>query len=313
MWAYLARRILATIPVLLVVAVVVFLLINLSPGDPAAILAGDQARPQDIAALRHQMGLDQPIPVRFFLWLGQVLRGDLGTSVYNNRPVFSLIMQSVEPTAAIALLTLILSIALAIPLGIIAAWNAGRWLDRVIMVFAVAGFSCPIFLVGYLLIYSFSLKVRLLPVQGYSSIANGVWPFLGHILLPSVALALVFSALLTRMTRGTMLEILSEDYIRTARAKGVTTVSLLVRHALKNAAVPIVTTIGVGLATLIGGVVVTESVFAIPGIGRLTIEAVLQRDYPVVQGVVLVAAFVFVLLNLLIDLSYTLLDPRIKY
>ena len=313
MGAYVIKRILATIPVLLVVAVVVFLLINLAPGDPAAIMAGDEARTEDIERLRRHLGLDRPLPVRFIDWVGHLARGDLGTSILNNRPVLGLILQRIEPTASLAILSIVIAIAVAIPLGIIAAWNSGRTIDRAVMIFAVAAFSFPVFLIGYVLMFSLSLHWRLLPVQGYSALSSGIEEWLSHLILPSVALGLVFSALLARMTRSTMIEVLNEDYIRTAHAKGLTTIQILFRHALTNAAIPIVTTIGVAFAALIGGVVVTESVFAIPGVGRLTIEAVLQRDYPVVQGVVLFAAFACVMVNLIIDLSYTFFDPRIRY
>jgi peptide/nickel transport system permease protein len=276
-------------------------------------MAGDEARTEDIERIRLQLGLDRPLPVRFFEWVGQVARGDLGNSILNNRPVLGLILQRLEPTASLAFFSIIIAVGLAIPLGILAAWNAGRFIDRAVMVFAVLSFSFPVFLVGYLLMFAFSLNWRLLPVQGYTNLSEGLLPWLSNLVLPSVALGLVFSALLARMTRSTMIEVLNEDYIRTASAKGLATRPILFKHALKNAAIPIVTTIGVAFAALIGGVVVTESVFAIPGVGRLTIEAVLQRDYPVVQGVVLFAAFACVMVNLIIDLSYTFLDPRIRY
>ncbi len=313
MWAYIIRRVLATIPVMLVVAVVVFLLLRLSPGDPAAIIAGDQATSHDIEQIRIQLGLNKPLVVQFFQWLWSILQGDLGTSVFNNRPVLELIAQRLEPTISLAILTMLFAIVVAIPLGVIAAWKVGTWMDRAIMTFAVVGFSFPVFLVGYLLVFGFSLEWRFFPVQGYRDLAGGFVPFIRHLILPSVALGLVYTALLARMTRSTMIEVLNEDYIRTARAKGLAMDAVLLGHALKNAAVPIVTTIGVGIALLIGGVVVTESVFAIPGIGRLTIDAVLQRDYPVIQGVILVVSFIYVMINLVIDLSYTLLDPRVRY
>ena len=313
MWAYIIRRVLATIPVMLVVAVIVFLLLRLSPGDPAAIIAGDQATSHDIEQIRIQLGLDKPLVVQFFQWLWSLLQGDLGRSVFNNRPVLELIAQRLEPTISLAILTMLFAIAVAIPLGVIAAWKVGTWIDRAIMTFAVIGFSFPVFLVGYLLVFGFSLEWRFFPVQGYRDMAGGFVPFIRHLILPSVALGLVYTALLARMTRSTMIDVLNEDYIRTARAKGLAMDAVLLGHALKNAAVPIVTTIGVGIALLIGGVVVTESVFAIPGIGRLTIDAVLQRDYPVIQGVILVVSFIYVMINLVIDLSYTLLDPRVRY
>ena len=313
MWAYIIRRVLATIPVMLVVAVVVFLLLRLSPGDPAAIIAGDQATSHDIEQIRIQLGLDKPLVIQFLQWLWSLLQGDLGTSVFNNRPVLGLIAHRLEPTISLAILTMLFAIVVAIPLGVIAAWKVGTWIDRAIMTFAVVGFSFPVFLIGYLLVFGFALEWRFLPVQGYREMADGFVPFIRHLILPSVALGLIYTALLARMTRSTMIEVLNEDYIRTARAKGLGMDAVLLGHALKNAAVPIVTTIGVGIALLIGGVVVTESVFAIPGIGRLTIDAVLQRDYPVIQGVIVVVSFIYVMINLVIDLSYTLLDPRVRY
>ena len=296
-----------------VVAVVVFALLHLSPGDPAAVIAGDQATVAEVEKVRAHLGLDRPLLVQFGSWVADVLRGDLGVSIYNNQPVSTMILQRAEPTIALALCTLLVALAGAIPMGIIAAWKAGTWIDRAIMGFAVLGFSFPVFVIGYGLIYVFALQLEVLPVQGYASIRNGLGEFLPHMVLPSLALGWVLMALFARMTRTSMLEVLSQDYIRTAHAKGLSNRQVLVGHALKNAAVPIVTTIGIGIALLIGGVVVTETVFAIPGIGRLTVDAILRRDYPVIQGVVLVFSAVYVLINLAIDLSYSLLDPRIRY
>ncbi|MEY3730470.1 MAG: hypothetical protein RLZZ57_1226 [Pseudomonadota bacterium] len=310
---YIARRILATIPVMGVVAVIVFLMLRLSPGDPAAIIAGDHATSQEIAEIREHLGLDRPLLEQFLRWIGQLASGDFGVSIYMDQPVLGLIMERVEPTLALAISTMIFAIALAVPLGVIAAWRAGSWVDQAIMALSVLAFSVPVFLIGYGLVMGFSLALELLPVQGFVSLSEDPIAFLRHILLPTVALGLVYTALLARITRATMLETLNEDYIRTARAKGLAEPRVLILHALKNASVPIVTTIGTGLALLIGGVVVTESVFAVPGIGRLTIDAVLQRDYPVIQGVILVIAGVYVLVNLTIDLTYSLLDPRIRY
>lgn len=310
---YIARRILATIPVMGVVAVIVFLMLRLSPGDPAAIIAGDHATSQEIAEIREHLGLDRPLLEQFLRWLGQLASGDFGVSIYLDQPVLGLILERVEPTLALAISTMIFAIALAVPLGVIAAWRAGSWVDQTIMALSVLAFSIPVFLIGYGLVIGFSLTLELLPVQGFVSLSEDPIAFVRHILLPTVALGLVYTALLARITRATMLETLNEDYIRTARAKGLAEPRVLILHALKNASVPIVTTIGTGLALLIGGVVVTESVFAVPGIGRLTIDAVLQRDYPVIQGVILVIAGVYVLVNLAIDLTYSLLDPRIRY
>ena len=313
MLAYIGRRIAATLPVMGVVAVVVFALLHLSPGDPAAVIAGDQATVADVEKVRAQLGLDRPLPVQFAGWLASVLRGDLGVSIYNNQPVATMILQRAEPTLALALCTLLVALAGAIPLGVIAAWKAGTWIDRLIMGFAVLGFSFPVFVIGYGLIFFLSLKLELLPVQGYSPLSKGFGEFIAHMLMPSLALGWVLMALFARMTRTSMLEVLSQDYIRTAHAKGLSQTRVLALHALKNAAVPIVTTVGIGIALVIGGVVVTETVFAIPGIGRLTVDAILRRDYPVIQGVVLVFSAVYVLINLAVDLSYALLDPRIRY
>lgn len=313
MWYYVTKRILATLPVMGVVAVIVFLLLRLSPGDPAAIIAGDDATSEDIAKIREHLGLDRPLLTQFVRWLGQLATGDFGNSIYLERPVLGLIMERVEPTLALSVSTIIFAVVLAVPIGVLAAWRAGTWIDQTIMAMSVLAFSVPVFLIGYGLVIGFSLTLELLPVQGFVSLSEDPVAFLRHLVLPTVALGLVYTALIARITRATMLETLNEDFIRTARAKGLGEPRVLILHALKNASVPIVTTIGTGLALLIGGVVVTESVFAVPGIGRLTIDAVLQRDYPVIQGVILVVAGVYVLVNLLIDLTYSLLDPRIRY
>lgn len=313
MLAYATRRVLTTIPVMLFVALFVFSLLYIAPGDPAAIIAGDQATPADIARIRVSLGLDRPFVVRFGDWLWQVLHGNLGTSIFTNLPVTHMIAQRLEPTVALMVLTLLISVSVAIPIGVIAAWKQGSLIDRLVMGLAVFGFSTPVFVVGYLLAYVFALKLGWLPVQGFTSIDHGLWPFLRTLILPSVALALIYIALIARITRATMLEVLSQDYVRTARAKGVGQRNILFVHALKNAAVPIVTVVGLGVASLIGGVVVTETVFAIPGLGRLTVDAILQRDYPVIQGIVLMFSFVYVIINLIVDLLYTLFDPRIRY
>ena len=305
------RRIAATLPVMAVVALLVFLLIHLSPGDPAALIAGDLASTDDIARLRTALGLDQPLWRQFALWAGRLAHGDLGTSIFTQVPVTELLAQRIEPTLSIALVTMAIAIAVAIPLGTLAAHRAGSWIDRVVMVFSVLAFSVPVFLIGYLLIWGFAIRLQWLPVQGYAPLSDGVGPWLAHLALPCLNLALVYMALLTRMTRATVLEVLQEDYIRTARAKGLGMLAVL-GHALRNAAIPIATTVGVGIALLIGGVVVTETVFAIPGVGRLVIDSVQRHDYPVIQSVLLLSAGVYVLVNLLIDLSYPLFDPRIR-
>ena len=310
--SYLLRRLLATLPVMAVVAVVVFLLIHLSPGDPAALIAGDLATTEDIEKLRAALGLDQPLWRQFALWLGRVLSGDLGMSIFTQVPVTKLLAQRLEPTLSIAVLTMALTVCVAVPLGTLAAHRAGSWTDRLVMLFAVLAFSVPVFLIGYLLIYTFAIRIPLFPVQGYVHLSEGVGAWLNSLALPCINLALVYIALITRMTRATVMEVLPEDYIRTARAKGLGVLAVL-GHALRNAAIPIATTVGVGIALLIGGVVVTETVFAIPGIGRLVIDSVQHHDYPVIQSVLLLSAGVYVLINLLIDLSYRLFDPRIQY
>lgn len=313
MFAYVSRRVASTIPVMAIVALFVFSLLYIAPGDPAAIIAGDQASPADIDRIREGLGLDRPFLIRFGEWLWNVLQGNLGTSIFTNLPVTKMIGQRLEPTISLMILTLILSIGIAVPVGVLAAWKQGTWIDRLIMVMAVFGFSVPVFVVGYLLAYVFALQLDWFPVQGYTPIARGFGPWLANLVLPSIALGGVYIALIARITRATMLEVLSQDYIRTAKAKGVGSRTILFLHALKNAAVPIVTVIGIGVALLIGGAVVTESVFAIPGLGRLVVDAILRRDYPVIQGVVLLFSFVYVLVNLGVDLLYTLFDPRIRY
>ena len=313
MLAFIVRRLLSTVMVMTTVAVFIFLLLHLSPGDPAAIIVGDNATQVQIDAVRKQLGLDDPLAMQFVRWVGGVLRGDLGISIFSHEPVNKLIGQRIEPTVSLATTTLLLAVAIAVSFGVLAAWKAGTWIDRIVMVLSVVGFSVPVFVVGYLLIYLFSIKLGWLPVQGYAPIAEGLVPWIRHLILPSIALGLAYVALIARITRTTMLDVLSEDYMRTARAKGVATGPMLMKHALKNAGVPIVTVIGIGVALLIGGVVITETVFNIPGVGRLVVDAISQRDYPIIQGVTLIFSGVYVIVNLIVDLSYTLIDPRIRY
>ncbi|HEU0147469.1 MAG TPA: ABC transporter permease [Bradyrhizobium sp.] len=313
MLSYIGRRVLSTLPVMAIVALFVFSLLYIAPGDPAAVIAGDQASPADVERIRAGLGLDRPFLVQFGSWVWRILHGDLGTSIFTNLPVSSMIGQRMEPTLSLMIVTLVLTLVIAVPLGVVAAWKAGSLIDRAIMTFAVFGFSLPVFVLGYILAYVFALKFEWLPVQGYTPFSQGVWPWLQNLILPAVALGCVYVALIARITRAAMLEVLQQDYIRTARAKGLGQGGILFVHALKNAAVPIVTVVGIGIALLIGGAVVTESVFAIPGLGRLTIDAILRRDYPVIQGIVLLFSFVYVLVNLLIDVTYTLVDPRIRY
>jgi peptide/nickel transport system permease protein len=310
---YIGRRLIATIPVLAVVAVVVFSLLRLTTGDPAAIIAGDNATSQDVAAIRTRLGLDRPLVEQFVIWIGGVVRGDFGESFFFKKQVSQLILDRVEPTLALATATLVLTLAVSIPLGVLAAWKRGTWIDRAVMGFSVLGFSVPVFVIGYVLIYLFAIELAWLPVQGYQRLADGVAGFLERLVLPSVTLAVVFVALIARITRASVLDVLNADHVRTARAKGLGELPVLLRHVLRNAAVPIVTVVGIGVAVLIGGVVVTESVYGIPGLGRLTVDAVQARDYPTVQAVILVFSVAYVVINLLVDLSYTVLDPRIRY
>jgi peptide/nickel transport system permease protein len=313
MFAFLARRLLSTIPVLLIVSVLVFLMLRLTPGDPAAVLAGDAASTEQIDKIREQLGLNRPLPTQYVLWLAHLLTGDLGQSYYYKTEVTTLIGQRLEPTLSLAAITITLAVLVAVPLGVLAAWRHGGWLDRLLMGFSVAGFSVPVFVTAYVLIWLVSLKLGWLPVQGYKRIGDGVGPWLYHLILPAITLSIIYIALIARVTRASVLETLGEDYIRTARAKGLPELRVLLSHALANAAVPIATVIGIGIALLIGGVVVTESVYAIPGLGRLTVDAVLARDFPTIQGVILLFSVVYVLVNLLVDLSYVFFDPRIRY
>ena len=313
MLAEVLRRFLATVPVMVVVALAVFALLHVTPGDPAVIIAGDYATPDDIARIRTKLGLDRPFLTQVGIWLGQIVRGDLGTSIFSGLPVSTLIRQRAETTIALTLLAMLISVGVGVPLGVVAAWRKGSWIDRLVMVIAVSGFSMPVFWLGFLLVYVFAISLAWLPVQGYQPLAAGTWPFLRHLILPALTLSVIYMALVARMTRASMLGVLAEDYIRTAFAKGLPPGRVLVRHALKNAALPVVTIVGIGFALLIGGAVVTESVFALPGLGRLTVDAIVRRDYPVIQGVLLIVSGVYVLINLAIDMLYVVLDPRIKY
>ena len=313
MLANLLQRFASTAIVMLLVSVLVFMLLHLAPGDPAAVLAGDNASLEQVAQLRASLGLAEPLPTQFVRWLGQVVQGNLGQSIFSSEPVTMLIAQRTEPTVSLALATLAIAVPAALALGIIAAHRVGTLTDRVLMMISVVGFSVPAFVVGYLLVWIFAVRLGWFPVQGYMPIADGLGPWMMYLVLPALTLSLTYTALIARITRATLLEVLSEDFIRTARAKGLPTLRLLLVHGLRNAGVPIATVIGIGIALLIGGVVITETVFNIPGIGRLVVDSISRRDYPVIQGVILVFSGVYVVLNLAIDLSYTLIDPRIRY
>ena len=313
MLIFLARRILSTVPVLVIVALIVFLMLRLAPGDPAAAIVGDSGTSENIAKVREQLGLNESLPVQFLHWSGRLLQGNLGESYFMKKTVVELIGQRIEPTVSLAAVTLVVTILVAVPLGVVAAWRHGGWLDRMLMGFSVMGFSIPAFVIGYVLIWIFALHLQWLPVQGYQRLSQGPLPWIKHLILPSITLSIIYVALIARVTRAAVAEAMTEDYIRTARAKGISEKRVLMRHALANAAIPIVTVIGIGIALLIGGVVVTETVFAIPGLGQLTVDAVLSRDFPLIQGITLFFSVVYVLVNLLIDLSYLVFDPRIRY
>ena len=313
MFGYILRRLVATIPVMGVVAVLVFLMLRLTPTDPAAIIAGDNANSEQVAEIRKRLGLDQPIHRQFVIWANRTLHGDFGESFFFKKQVAELIADRLEPTLSLAVMTISLAVLIAVPLGVLAAYRHGGWLDRIVMGFSVLGFSVPVFVIGYALIYVFAIELAWLPVQGYQRISLGIGGWLERLILPAVTLSVIYVALIARITRTSMLEVMNEDYIRTARAKGQTERKVLVRHALANAAVPIVTVVGLGVALLIGGVVVTESVYTIPGLGRLTVDAVLARDYPTIQAVILLFSLSYVLINLVVDVTYTFFDPRIRY
>jgi peptide/nickel transport system permease protein len=313
MLGYILRRIASTVPVMLIVAALVFLMLRLTPGDPAAIIAGDNANADQIAAIRTRLGLDAPLVFQFFQWLGNLLRGDFGESFYFKKTVADLIASRLEPTLALSISTIVLAVVIAVPLGVLAAYKRGTFIDKLVMGFSVLGFSVPVFVIGYSLIYLFAIQLNWLPVQGYQRIGDGFGGFLQRLIMPSLTLSVIYVALIARMTRASVIDVLDEDYIRTARAKGQSEWKVLFKHALRNASVPIVTVIGLGVALLIGGVVVTESVYSIPGLGRLTVDAVLARDFPTIQAVILLFSLVYVLVNLAVDVAYTALDPRIRY
>jgi len=313
MLRYVGGRLASTLLVMTVVGVIVFLLLHLAPGSPAAIIAGDNATPAQIAEINHQLGLDRPLPVQFGYWAWNVLRGNFGTSIFSGAPVMQLVEQRLPATISLTCVTIVFAATTAVIAGVFAAWRAGGVLDRILMGIAALGFSVPVFVIGYLLIYLFAIKLRWLPVQGYVPPSRGIGSWFGHLILPAQTLGLAYLALIARITRATVLEVLSEDYMRTARAKGASSLSQLFHHALRNAGVPIATVIGIGIALLISGVVLTETVFNIPGVGRLTVDAITNRDYPIIQGVMVVFSGTYVVINLLVDLSYTLIDPRIRH
>lgn len=313
MFKFILSRLGAAIPVVIVVSIATFLLLRLAPGDPAIALAGENATPETVALIREQFGLNQPLVLQYLIWVQHMLAGDFGTSIISGQPVLSMILDRLEPTISLALVTITMAVLIAVPLGVLAAARRGTLTDKLVMTLAVIGFSVPVFVIAYILILIFSMQLQWFPVQGFRSITDGVLPFLHYIALPATALTFLYVALITRMTRASLLEVLNEDFVRTAHAKGISEVQVLFRHALRNAAVPIITIIAISFATMLTGVVVTESVFNLPGIGRLTIDAVLARDYPIIQAEIFLASIIFVLINLIVDIIYALVDPRIRY
>lgn len=313
MKTYLLHRALAIIPVMLVVATVSFVLIRLAPGDPASVLAGPDATTEDLAQLRTALGMDQPLPVQLVKWYGRLAQGDLGQSIFLRRPVVQAVVERLEPTLLLTLWGTLLAIVIGVPAGIVSARYHNTAVDQSFMALALLGLSIPNFLLGLLMILVFGVWLGWLPVSGYVPLDEGVWLNVRSLLMPAVSLGLVQSALVARITRSSMLDVLREQYILSGRAKGLSERAVIYKHALKNAIIPTLTVIGITVALLIGGAVVIETVFNIPGVGRLIISAVLRRDYPVVQGVVLLIAVTYTVINLLVDLAYLVIDPRIRY
>ena len=313
MSVYILRRLLASIPVIFMVGVITFSILHIAPGDPAVLMAGEEATPEDVEKMRKALGFDRPFYVQFGVWVGNLLRGDLGTSIFSKHSIASLMAPRLQPTLSLGLIAIVLSGLIGVPMGILAATYAGRFTDRACMIFAVLGFSVPVFWLGFIFIWVFAVEIRLFPAVGFVPISEGILPFLRSLTLPALANAIPFSALVARMTRSTMIEVLQEDYIRTARAKGLASFVVTMRHALRNASIPIVTVIGLVFAALVSGAVVTETVFAIPGLGRLLVDGVVRRDYPIVQAMLMVTAVAYVFVNLIIDVFYAYLDPRIRY
>ena len=313
MQRYILKRLLAAIPTMAIVGVVVFSIIHLAPGDPAAIMAGEDADYEQVEAMRESMGLLDPIPVQFWRFVSGVAQGDLGESIFSGHKVSALILDRVEPTLSLAVLSLSISILVSIPAGVLAAWKMNSIFDRVVMILALTGYAVPYFALGYVVIFLLAVQVEWFPAGGYIYLSDDFWGYLHHLLLPSFVLGFAGSALITRMTRATMLEVLKEDYVRTARSKGLGETVVLLRHAFRNAANPVLTVIGFSIAGFISGVVITETVFAIPGMGRLITESIAQRDFQIIQSTILVVALIYVMVNLTIDILYVFVDPRIRY
>jgi len=313
MIGYVLRRLVALLPVLLIVSTVGFFLIYLTPGDPAAVMLGPDATAEEIQNLRTQMGLNRPLHIQLLHWYSRTLRGDLGDSIFLQRPVRQAIIERLEPTALLTLLALAVAIAIGVPAGVVSAVRRNSWMDQVAMGVALFGVSVPGFWLGLNLILFFSVYLGLFPVAGYVPVAQSVAGAVRSLVLPALTLGIGGSALIARMTRSSMLEVLGQDFVRTARAKGNQERRVILRHALRNAMIPTVTVIGLALGGLLAGAIVTETVFVLPGVGRLVINSVARRDYPVIQGVLMFIASIYVVVNLFIDVIYVYLDPRVKY
>lgn len=313
MLTFAVRRLAAVIPILFIVGIFVFSLIHLTPGDPASYMLGPTASAEDAARLRTALGLDRPLYQQFGVWLVRAVRGDLGESIFIGIPVTRAIEQRLEPTFLLTLLAVLIEIAIGIPAGILAATRRNSWIDQATMAVAVLGLSMPSFWLGLNLIRLFGVQLRWLPVAGYLSFAESPWGAVRSVLMPAFSLGFINAALIARMTRSSMLEVLSLDFVRTAHAKGLARAAVILHHALRNAILPVLTVVGNSFTVLLGGLVVTEQVFAIPGVGQLVINSVLRRDYPVIQGAVLYVVALYVVINVGIDLLYALADPRIKF
>jgi peptide/nickel transport system permease protein len=310
---YLVRRLLAVVPVMLVVITVIFLMIHLIPGDPAAVMLGPNATADEVTKLRRILGLDQPILLQLWKFFARTLRGDLGDSYFLDRPVVQAVVERLEPTLLLTLYSLLVAVLIGVPAGVAAAVRPNSAWDRTLMGTALVGVCVPNFWIALNLIYLFAVQMRWLPAMGYAPLSAGLWKNLRYLALPAITLGFNQSALIARISRSCMLEVLRMDFVRTARAKGLGERSVVHWHAFRNALIPVVTVIGITFAILIGGAIVTEVVFNIPGLGRLLISGILRRDYPVVQGAVLFITATYVAINLLVDLTYALIDPRIKY
>ncbi len=313
MGSYILRRLLSMIPVLFIVSLIVFSLLHLTPGDPALSMLGEEATPESIAALRGELGLDEPLPVQYVKWASAVLQGDLGRSIRSNQPVSEAILQRLPITIELAILSVVISMIIAIPVGIIAAMRRNSPVDTASTTVALLGVSLPNFFLAILLIFLFSVRLGWLSPIGYTPFVDDPVDNLKRMIMPAITLGTALSAIVMRMTRSSLLEVLDQDYVRTARAKGLREARVVRVHALKNAMVPVVTVVGLQIGGLLGGTIITETIFVLPGIGRLLVDSIFQRDFPLVQGVVLFAALAFLFTNLAVDLLYAYIDPRIRY